>query len=183
VTPAIALPDGGGTQRLFFALWPDSAAAQALAELAGVLAPGLAGKAVPMEKIHLTLAFLGELPPQALERAITAGDVVRAGEFDLALDHAGSFRGARVAWAGTSTMPGGLARLHAELRSALIGQALPVEERPFAPHATLVRKIARPLPRTDLRAIAWTAEGFSLMRSERGSGRYTTLAAWDLAPQ
>jgi hypothetical protein len=49
---------------------------------------------------------------------------------------------------------------------------------------TLVRRIGRPLPRTAMpRLIGWEAQGFSLMRSEPGTGRYSTVAAWDLAPQ
>ena len=180
----MTLPQGGGNERLFFALWPDGAAAQALAELAAMLAPPLAGKPVPMEKIHLTLAFLGDVPADSLERAIAAGDAVRASAFVLSLDHVGAFSRARVAWAGSDAVPAGLETLHGELREAIVGRELPVEERAFAPHITLVRKIGGPLPQTSLpRPISWEAEAFSLMRSELGTGRYSTLAAWDLAPR
>ena len=166
---------------LFFALWPDARAAEDLARLATDLAPALDGKPVPREKIHLTLAFLGNPAADAEERAIAAGDAVLGDGFDLALDHVGSFRGAKAAWAGIAAPPAGLLQLHAALRSQLEARMLPLDERAFAPHLTLVRKIARRLPRTALPgAIEWNVEGFALVRSAPGTGSYSTVAAWDL---
>ena len=165
----------------FFALWPDAGASAKLARLAVDLAPALEGKPVPREKIHLTLAFLGNLPAEAVERAIEAGDAADAAGFALAIDEVGSFRGAKVAWAGVAQAPAGLARLHAALRTQLVARQLPVEERAFAPHLTLVRKARRALPRTAMpEAIGWSVEGFALMRSAPGPGSYSTVAAWDL---
>jgi len=169
--------------RLFFALWPDGAAASALEELAVALAPALGGKAVPREKIHLTLAFLGEVPPAEVERAIAAGDSVRTRELNVLLDRIGSFRRAKVAWAGSEAAPAGLAALHVALREALAERGFTIEDRDFAPHVTLVRGIVRALARKDMpRGIEWRADGFSLVRSEPGTGRYSIVASWDLAP-
>ncbi|HUP31336.1 MAG TPA: RNA 2',3'-cyclic phosphodiesterase [Usitatibacter sp.] len=166
---------------VFFALWPSAAAAQALAETAALLAPALEGKPVPPDKIHLTVAFLGNLPESGLAQAIDAGDSVLADGFALALDHVGAFRGARVAWAGASAPPAALIELHRQVRAAAAGRGLPVEDRAFAPHMTLVRGIRRPLPRTSLpEAIGWDVEGFALLRSAPGTGVYSTVAAWDL---
>jgi 2'-5' RNA ligase len=165
--------------RLFFAVWPDAPAAEALAEVARVLAGPLDARPTPREKIHLTLAFLGEIADADLERAVEAGDAVRGEAFDLVLDHAGSFRKARVAWAGSDRPPAGLVALNQSLRGALARLSLPVEEREFAPHVTLARKIARPLPRTALpQPISWRADAFSLVKS--AGGRYEDVATWDL---
>ena len=165
--------------RLFFALWPDLAAAGELAELARVLAEPLDARPTPREKIHLTLAFLGELPDTDLERAVEVGDLVHGHGFELALDHAGSFRRAKVAWAGADRPPEALVALNQALIAVLTRFSLPFEERPFAPHVTLARKIARPLPRTPLpQLISWRAEGFSLVKS--AGGRYENVASWDL---
>jgi 2'-5' RNA ligase len=165
----------------FFALWPDAAASAKLARLAVDLSPALQGKPVPPEKIHLTVAFLGNLADDKLQAAIEAGEAVGARAFSLAVDEVGSFRGARVAWAGMAAAPAGLRDLHSELRAQLVARRLPVEERAFAPHLTLVRKIARPLPRTALpEAIGWNVEGFALVRSGPGTGSYATVAAWNL---
>jgi 2'-5' RNA ligase len=166
--------------RLFFAVWPDASAAAALADLARTLAEPLEARPAPGDKIHLTLAFLGEVADADLERAVEAGDAVRADPFELALDHVGSFRRAKVAWAGTAQPPGALVALNEELVGVLARLALPFEEREFTPHVTLARKIARPLPRTALpRPISWRAEAFSLVKS--AGGRYENVASWDLA--
>jgi 2'-5' RNA ligase len=166
---------------LFFALWPEASAAAELARLAVDLAPALEGKPVPQEKIHLTLAFLGNPGGDAIERAIDVGDATAGDAFALEIDHVGAFRGARVAWAGVAAPPAALLGLHAALRSRLVAAELPVEERPYAPHLTLVRKIARALPRTALPGtIGWSVEGFALVESAPGTGRYATVATWDL---
>ena len=166
--------------RLFFAVWPAAPASQALAELARVLAAPLAARPTPREKIHLTLAFLGEVVDAQVQLAIDAGDAVHGEAFDLALDHVGSFRKAKVAWAGSDQPPGGLIALNVALRDSLGRRSLPVEARDFAPHVTLARKIAGPLPRTALpQPISWRAEGFSLVKSH--GGRYEDVASWDLA--
>jgi RNA 2',3'-cyclic 3'-phosphodiesterase len=165
--------------RLFFALWPDVAAAEALAELARVLAEPLDARPTPREKIHLTLAFLGEVADDALERAIQAGDAIQADSFDMVLDHVGSFRKSKVGWAGSDRPAGGLVSLNQALVAALDRFSLPFEQREFTPHVTLARKIARPLPRTPLpQAISWRADGFSLVKS--AGGRYENVASWDL---
>ena len=164
---------------MFFAIWPDAAAAAALAELAQVLAQPLQARPTAAEKIHLTLAFLGEVAEQDVERVIEAGDAVRGEGFELVLDHVGSFRKARVAWAGSERPPAALLALNAALRDALTRLALPVEERDFAPHVTLARKVVRALPRTALpRPISWRADAFSLVKS--AGGRYEDVAGWDL---
>ena len=55
--------------RLFFAAWPDAVAAAELARVAEALAGLAQGKPVPPEKIHLTLAFLGEIDAGAQRSA------------------------------------------------------------------------------------------------------------------
>jgi len=79
--------------RLFFALWPPRESAQALARWAAALQ----GKAIPAEKIHLTLAFLGGVEPQ---KAIAAARQVRGEPFDLPLDTAKYWRDSHIVWAG-----------------------------------------------------------------------------------
>src|SRR5260221_189689 len=106
-------------ERLFFAVWPDGETAKRLAGLARELAETAGGKPVPVAKIHLTIAFLGSVAADRAASAREAGAAVRAAPFDLDLDRLGSFRGARVAWAGCEGAPHGLARLHESLGSSL----------------------------------------------------------------
>ena len=167
--------------RLFFALWPQAAAAAALGELAASLAREAEGKPVPESKIHLTLAFLGEVDCARRDaaQAIAAGLHARA--FAAMVDCVGSFRGARVAWAGMTQPPEELARLQRDLESRLRESGFALDERPFVAHVTLARRIGRAVARRAIAPIAWDARALALMRSETGTGRYSILESWEFA--
>jgi 2'-5' RNA ligase len=166
--------------RLFFAVWPDEAAALALEALAVALADVAGGKPVPREKIHLTLAFLGEVPGDRVENAVAAGAEARGSPFRLQLDEVGSFRRAEVAWAGCSRAPTALASLQSDLAASLAARGFTLEERAFAPHITLARRIAKPVPSASTEAIAWQVRDVTLVRSETGTGRYAVMERWPL---
>ena len=55
-----------------------------------------------------------------------------------------------------------------------------LEARPFVPHLTLSRNIERPFGRVPIEPISWDAVAVALVRSESGTGRYTTFEAWAL---
>ena len=166
--------------RLFFAVWPDDAASRALEVLGLALADVARGKPVPREKIHLTLAFLGEVGESRLAEALSAGDDAQAQDFRLELDEVGSFRRAGVGWAGCREPPPELARLQSSLAAALAARGFALEERGFTPHVTLVRRIAKTVPRAPTEAIAWRVEAMTLVRSETGTGRYVVVESWPL---
>jgi 2'-5' RNA ligase len=166
--------------RLFFAAWPGAQVAQALAEVSQALAGLAQGKPVPPEKIHLTLAFLGELTAEEAATAAEAASRLRAPGFEMTLDVVGSFRGARVAWAGCASMPSALEALQASLAGELGRRGVKLEDRPFVPHVTLARRIAKPVPRAPMPPIEWKADELTLVRSESGTGRYTVLERWTL---
>jgi 2''-5'' RNA ligase len=165
--------------RLFFAIWPDGAARNALEALSSKLAPRAGGRVVPAEKIHLTLAFLGEVSPERADDLVKAADKVREAPFDLVLDRIGSFRRARVAWIGTTEPPAGLISVEATLREALRARGFELEERPYTPHVTLIRKADKALPHEGIPPIAWRVEEIALVSSEPG-GAYRTMARWAL---
>jgi|SRR5687768_9561639 len=166
--------------RLFFALWPDAPAAAALADAAAELAALAGGKAVPAAKIHLTLAFLGEVGDDRLEAVRSAASRLRCKAFDVALDQAGSFRGARVAWVGSRKPARGLIELQAALAGELAACGFAPDERPYTPHATVARKISRQVERRAIPPIEWRARELSLVRSELRKGSYAAVATWDL---
>jgi 2'-5' RNA ligase len=161
--------------RLFFAVWPDAAARARLEPLAAELADSASGKVVPIAKVHITLAFLGEVDAARVADAVLAARAVRCAPFSFALDRVGSFRGARVAWAGCAQVPEPLAALAAALAARLAASGFALDDRPYAPHATLARRIARSVTPAPLAPIPWPVGGFSLVRSETGTGRYTVM--------
>jgi 2'-5' RNA ligase len=167
--------------RLFFALWPDAAAASKLAEAAGELAILTGGKPVPLVKIHLTLAFLGDLDETRLGDALASAEALDHRSFEVVLDQWGSFRGARVAWAGCREVSKPLRNLQADLAERLRVRGFLLEERAYTPHVTLARKVTRPIGRRNSEAVRWRATEVALVRSELGKGSYSTLAAWPLS--
>ena len=164
--------------RLFFALWPDADSARELGRLARDLALRAGGKPVPQSKIHLTLAFLGDVADARLAAAASVRSDASA--FAMVLDCLGSFPGARVAWAGCTAPPRGLIELQSSLAGELRSQDFALDDRPFAPHLTLVRRISAQVPTVGIEPIEWQAREFALMRSELGTGRYAILDTWRL---
>jgi 2'-5' RNA ligase len=166
--------------RLFFALWPDANAASKLAGAARELAILIGGKPVPQAKIHLTLAFLGDVDAERLGPALACAEGLDHAAFEVVLDRWGIFRGPRVAWAGCRKTPPALARLQADLAERLGKAGFVLEEREYTPHVTLVRKVTGPVGRRDVEAVSWTAREVALVRSELGKGGYSTLSRWKL---
>jgi RNA 2',3'-cyclic 3'-phosphodiesterase len=166
--------------RLFFALWPAAPAAEELERLAREVARSAGGRAVPLDKIHLTVVFLGEV---AAERVADAGEVAASlpgADIAVRLDCVGSFAGARAAWAGSSLPAQALRALQSDLARGLRGAGFALEDRSYVPHVTLARRIVRSVPRAVIEPIGWHADELALVRTEAGTGRYTTLGAWPL---
>ncbi|MBK6982591.1 MAG: RNA 2',3'-cyclic phosphodiesterase [Betaproteobacteria bacterium] len=166
--------------RLFFALWPDLPARQALAAHGERLARLAGGRPVPASRLHLTLVFLGEIEPPRIDSLREAAQEVEANRFGMALDEIGSFRHARVAWAGLRKPSPALLTLQAALAGNLARRGIELEPRPFAPHLTLVRGIGETMAREEIQAVQWTAKTFSLVETRRAGGGYDTVADWSL---
>lgn len=102
---------------------------------------------VPANQLHLTLAFVGELPQEQLEPLCTALAEVRHPSFVVSVGRTGSFsyRGRpRVLWIGVEPHPA-LTRLAAQIKEATVGCGIPLEDRPFFPHISLAR-LKEPAP-------------------------------------
>src|SRR5271169_5368820 len=95
-------PPDHGSQRVFFALWPDAALRTTMADLAREVARASGGRPTAADRIHLTLAFLGEQPADRVETLRRLGGGLRARAFTLALDALGGFPRTGIAWLGAS---------------------------------------------------------------------------------
>lgn len=167
--------------RLFFAVWPDDRARAGLARLLDRVVAQAGGRPTAPEKIHLTLAFLGDVDPGRVPELERIAAAVRVPPFELRLDRTGAFRRARVAWVGAEHLPPGLLALHGALAAGLEAGEFALEKRPYSPHITLARNTSRPLPKADIDPIDWQVREFALVRSELGAqARYTTLGSWAL---
>ncbi len=174
------IPD---TARLFFALWPDEGARAALAGLAESLHQECGGRLMLEGNIHLTLAFLGNIPSGRIAQLHALAAAVAAPCFDLKIDTLTYWRHNRIVWAGTQVCPSALRDLVAQLARALRTAGFRCEEREYAPHITLLRDARRAPATRAVDGIAWRAGEFTLVQSLRRNGAvvYEAVGRWPLS--
>lgn len=173
--------------RLFFSLWPPIEVAEQLAGIARSVASQLGGKPTRQDSIHLTLAFLGDVPEERLSVLTTTAQTIRSAPFALDIDSLGYWPRKHLLWAGNTTPCAALGTLVDELWNALseAGFAGDGRNRAFSPHITLIRKLPEArepptLPAID--PIRWRCSSFALIRSEKSDSgsSYRTLADFPL---
>ncbi|NKB48031.1 MAG: RNA 2',3'-cyclic phosphodiesterase [Alphaproteobacteria bacterium] len=124
--------------RLFVALGLPEAVRE---RLTLVRAPLPGARWVPVENMHITLRFIGEVEPAVAEDIDDHLSRLTAPGFDIRLAGLGTFgsRGrVRALWAGVeNTEP--LLHLQAKIEAASMRAGLPAESRKFHPHVTLAR--------------------------------------------
>ena len=190
-------PEGGAeskkkpaTARVFFALWPSHAVAVALADIASEAAGRYGGRATRVETIHLTLAFIGEVPEASLPLLCDMAGTLNVPPFALSIDRLGFWSHNRLLWAGCSKTPAALTALVGELQQTLVAAGFVVDraERRFSPHVTLVRKIPLTVapsaddPLAKIAPLNWPCSRWVLVRSrltEAGSS-YQAIAEFPL---
>ena len=134
--------------RVFIAIDIDDKIRKALSDLQQQLQSSVDVKKsdvkwVQVDKIHLTLKFLGEAEDQRIvEVCNTVKDVAgRHNSFELDIESVGCFGGriARVLWVGTGRGSDNLCRLQKDIEKRLALAGWPEDARKFAGHLTLCR--------------------------------------------
>lgn len=120
------------------------------------------GRALPVENLHLTLVFLGDIPQEQAERVHAALSALRAAPVTLRLHGLDTFGGRRprVLHAAAS----GPEALRTRILSALRTVGIVPERRRYRPHVTLARLPAHPSRHDQTRLAEFMAAmaGFSL---------------------
>ena len=177
-------PESAPVRRLFFALWPPIEVARRLRQLQETVLAPVPGRRITLERLHLTLRFVGPVDEAVAACLQRAAETVRVPPFVLQIDRLGAFPRAKVVWAGSAVPPPELLALATALERACQGCGLPAETRDFAPHLTLLRKAHRRLPRADtpIEPIAWPVSDFVLAASEThpDGAVYRVLSRWPL---
>ncbi|MFG1713451.1 RNA 2',3'-cyclic phosphodiesterase [Micromonospora sp. NPDC049203] len=182
--------------RLFAAIYPPAVAvADLTARIKGLRVAGARhARLADPANLHLTLAFLGEVPDDRLtdvEHALApAARTVRTPRLRLA--GGGSFGQCRstVLWVGVRGDIDALGALAGTIRGGLREAGLPCDDKPFRPHLTIARPGDR-VPEADLRADLKTLDGYTgpewpaghltLVRSHPAPPtRHTPVATWPL---
>ena len=174
-------PAAPAKHRLFFAVWPAPELQMRLSLIAQALQQELGGKATRTESIHLTLMFLGDVAASRLPEVAQIGERVRCEPFTLMLNRSGCWSHNRIAWVAPANTPPALSALASELQAQVRSLGFTIDERPHAPHITLVRKAGH-ARRTEMleEVVAWPVDHFVLVRSQldaQGS-RYEVVGRW-----
>jgi 2'-5' RNA ligase len=125
--------------RLFVGLDLPWETREQLSDLAFSGIPG--ARWVPEDNYHLTLRFIGEVPPDVAEEIDASLAALRGRGFTLTLAGVGTFaKGGRdvALWVGVERNPS-LEHLQAKIETALQRAGLEPERRRFTPHVTLAR--------------------------------------------
>lgn len=169
-TRAGARPEQANTPaRVFFALWPDAAAAAALQAQIPGLQQRFGGRAVPQEALHLTLAFLGSVERSRLPLLCELASRIEFSRFELQCDELGEWQRQGIVWAGPSAIPAGLLRLREKLEVALAEADFVLPAHRFVPHVSLLRGARCATRREALtRPAGWAVSDFVLAESKLG---------------
>jgi 2'-5' RNA ligase len=145
---------------------------------------------VPAANLHATLCFIGAVEPEKLQALRSAAAGVRGEPFTLHFRTLEFWDGPRIicATVGEDATDGAGQALASALAAAALAVDLSPDIKPFRPHLTLVRKVAREAagkfswPRALAAPFAIRCERFALVESHReASGSiYSELDSWPL---
>lgn len=152
-------------QRLFFALWPDDSLRQQLVSRSKPLVQAVRGRPVPAEKLHITLAFLGNVDARQQACVERMAETIVCPSFELVLDHFGHWSRSRVLWLGSHKTPEPLALLADTLSAGARECGLSLDARPYRSHLTLMRKVSRAPENMPAEPLSWSVGRFVLVRS------------------
>lgn len=136
------------------------------------------------ENLHLTLAFLGELPAERIAAIKSAMRETEFSPMELVFDHVGAFSrdGYDTCWIGLRKNSA-LLQMQNSLSIHLSQAGFPLEKRRFTPHLTIARRavLREPLQNSRLLPSPFPAQikAINLMESSRIQGKlcYTELFA------
>lgn len=127
------------TQRIFTALPLPST----IRDLLGGLSSELHGvRWTPVDQLHVTLRFLGDVEPERCDALIGRFQEIRVKSFLLPVERVGAFPAKgppRVLWVGVGNGHPRLHQLRQQLDDHVLATGMDVELRLFVPHITMAR--------------------------------------------
>ena len=160
----------GDMKRLFFGLALNEEARRAVLSVASAVR-FQKGRLHPPENYHLTLAFLGMTPAEAVPQLLRLGRLAMREPFELALSpEMGSFKDGTILWAGVEPCEA-LFALQRRLGAMLRENGFPAPEEPYRPHITLGRGMKLSSPPPAVPRAVFPAKEVTLFESLRLDGR------------
>ena len=165
------------TRRLFFALWPDAEQRGALGHGTRKSVRSCGGRPVPVQSLHVTLAFLGSVPegrvPELDRIARRVADAFPAAAHPLLLtfDRLAHWARPQILCAlGTeepaaATDAAGAPALSTRLKNETAAAGFSPDLKPFHAHVTVARKVAHAPSALALQPVLWRFDAFALIES------------------
>ncbi|HSD38645.1 MAG TPA: 2'-5' RNA ligase family protein [Rhodocyclaceae bacterium] len=177
------------TDSLFYALLPDAESAGQIVDLARRLRADhrLKGAAIPSERLHVTLAFLGAfagLPKAVVSSAIVAGERFEGAPFDVSFDRVQKFgHDKRAVVLRGSEDATAVDEFQRRLVETMRYQGLkPAGPTGFTAHLTLLYDEGG-VAEEHVAPVSWTVREFVLVHSLIGQSRHEILGRWPLRPR
>lgn len=171
-------PEAQRLVRLFIGLWPPDAVRDGIREHMQRWTWPRAAAPVRADKLHMTLHFLGFVPPERMAALVPALDVGFE-PFELSLDRAELWSGG-IAVLRTQAAPPELRALHDRLNRALGDLGLRAARQHLKPHVTVARRAHGALPPAQREVIRWTVADYRLIESDlRPPTQYVVRGRYD----
>jgi RNA 2',3'-cyclic 3'-phosphodiesterase len=180
-------------RRLFFALWPDDTSRSHLATAVRNLATAGAGLPVPVQNLHVTLAYLGAVPESRIAKILSVAQRV-ADEFlvdseplQIKLDRVEHWRQPQIfcATAGGPPLQATISfdALSERLKCEAVSANFTPDLQPARAHVTIARRIRHTDDIPDIEPVLWTFTEFTLLDSRNSfSGpEYSVMEKWRFA--
>lgn len=168
--------------RYFFALFPNEEVANALYQQGKSHILDEICTEIPKSKLHLTLSYLGNVPPDFLQEAMRIASSIKAKSFDMEINKVDAWQHPKICWLGCDCPPEELVKLAYHLNLSLISAGFRPERNPFIPHVTIARKWTRKEKAKSIDLIPWFVDEFCLVKSTRKAEalHYEIIARWSL---
>ncbi len=131
--------------RLFFGLKPDPQTALDIIDWRERSLPPMA-RPVPVDNLHVTLAFLGQVQDRYLEELFELADQVRLDPFDLQINQLGFWSKPKILWIGPEKIPGPISELAKTLGNVRRRMGFRADKKEFLPHISIARRCEIPPP-------------------------------------
>lgn len=157
-------------RRLFFALWATAEERRALSAAAAAAVGTSGGRAVPEENLHVTLAFLGQVPPTrtaelaALAHRVGTNGALAGTPLVLQFERLAYWHAPQILVA-LSTAGAAAAALAAALQREASAAGFLPDLKPFRAHVTVARKVRHAAASTPLPSVSWKCAEFALVES------------------
>jgi len=163
-------PPRAPARRLFFALWATAEERRALSAAAAAAVGSSGGRAVPQANLHVTLAFLGQVPAArttelaALAHRVGTNGALAGTPLLLQFERLAYWHAPQILVA-LSTAGAAAAALAAALQREASAAGFLPDLKPFRAHVTVARKVTHAAASTPLPSVSWKCAEFVLVES------------------